>query len=178
MLVESWNTVCATPRNRRTTGSTRELSSVLYETNTDVAIDQGSRQTPADFHIEPNAIILQAEHSRNTTAANRQRFPDGAKMTARPLRLWNRKSIPALILVAFTILAHPSSVHAWGRLGHRVISRLAKQHMTEKARDALAELLEPGETIADASTWADSYRSQHRETGPWHYVDVPLDEPK
>ena len=44
---------------------------------------------------------------------------------------------------------------AWGRLGHRVIARLAKQHMTEKARDALAELLEPGDTSADASTWAD-----------------------
>jgi hypothetical protein len=27
--------------------------------------------------------------------------------------------------------------------------------MTEKARDALAELLEPNETIADASTWKD-----------------------
>ena len=50
--------------------------------------------------------------------------------------------------------------------------------MTEKARDALAELLEPNETIADASTWADSYRSQHRETGPWHYIDIPLDEQK
>jgi nuclease S1 len=50
--------------------------------------------------------------------------------------------------------------------------------MTEKSRDALAELLETGETIADASTWADSYRSQHRETGPWHYIDIPLDEQK
>ncbi len=46
---------------------------------------------------------------------------------------------------------------AWGRLGHRVISRLAKMHMTDKARDARAELLEPNETIADAPTWADEY---------------------
>jgi nuclease S1 len=65
---------------------------------------------------------------------------------------------------------------AWGRLGHRVISRFAKKHMTEKARDALAELLEPTETIADASTWADEHRRQLPETAPWHYVDVPLAE--
>jgi nuclease S1 len=67
--------------------------------------------------------------------------------------------------------------HAWCRLGHRVISRLAKKHMTEKARGALAELPDRNETIADASTWADEYRDTHRETAPWHYVDVPLDEP-
>jgi nuclease S1 len=80
-------------------------------------------------------------------------------------------------LTALLALETATPAWAWGRLGHRVISRLAKKHMTEKARDAPAELLEPNETIADASTWADSYRSQHRETGPWHYVDVPLDEP-
>ena len=50
--------------------------------------------------------------------------------------------------------------------------------MTEKARDALAELLEPNETIADASTWADEHRRQLPKTAPWHYVDVPLDEPR
>ncbi len=75
--------------------------------------------------------------------------------------------------LGFVLLISSQSVTpawAWGRLGHRVISRLAKQHVTEQARDALAELL-PDETIAEASTWADRYRSQHRETGPWHYVD-------
>jgi nuclease S1 len=39
-------------------------------------------------------------------------------------------------------------------------------------------LLEPGESLADASTWADEVRGRMRETAPWHYVDVPLDEPK
>jgi hypothetical protein len=49
--------------------------------------------------------------------------------------------------------------------------------MTEKARDALAELLEPPETIADASMWADEQRRQLPKMAPWHYVDVPLDQP-
>ena len=60
-------------------------------------------------------------------------------------------------------------------LGDR--SRNAKKHLTEKARDAIAELLDPGETIADASTWADEHRTQLPKTAPWHYVDVPLDQP-
>ncbi len=55
---------------------------------------------------------------------------------------------------------------AWGRLGHRVISRLAEQHLSDKAKAGIKALLDKGESIADASTWADSYRSQHRETRP------------
>jgi nuclease S1 len=82
------------------------------------------------------------------------------------------------VLAMLVTLHSATPAWAWGRLGHRVISRLAKKHMTEKARDALAELLGPGETIADASTWADEYRRENRKTAPWHYVDVPLDEPK
>jgi hypothetical protein len=66
---------------------------------------------------------------------------------------------------------------AWGRLGHRVISRLAEKHLTPQARAAIAELLEPGESLADASLWADENRGRLPKTAPWHYVDVPLDEP-
>jgi nuclease S1 len=78
-----------------------------------------------------------------------------------PRRSW---SVIALALLIALQAATPP--WAWGRLGHRVISRIAKQHMTEKARDALAELLEPGETIADASTWADEHRRQLPKTAP------------
>ncbi len=38
-------------------------------------------------------------------------------------------------------------------------------------------LLEPGESLADASLWADENRGRLPKTAPWHYVDVPLDEP-
>src|SRR5262249_19692614 len=67
---------------------------------------------------------------------------------------------------------------AWGRLGHRVISRTAEQRLTPKAKAAIAALLEEGESIADASTWADEHRRQLPKTAPWHYVDVPLDAPR
>jgi S1/P1 nuclease len=65
---------------------------------------------------------------------------------------------------------------AWGRLGHRVISRLAEQRLTDKAKAGIADLLPPGESIADASTWVDEHRRDLPKTAPWHYVDVPLDE--
>ena len=71
-----------------------------------------------------------------------------------------------------------SPAHAWGRLGHRVISRIAEKNLTPKAKAAIAELLDPGESLADASTWADENRRRLPKTAPWHYVDVPLDEPK
>jgi hypothetical protein len=67
---------------------------------------------------------------------------------------------------------------AWGRLGHRVIARLAEKNITPEAKAAVAALLEPCESMADASLWPDKVRGQMRHTAPWHYVDVPLDEPK
>jgi nuclease S1 len=87
-----------------------------------------------------------------------------------------RSFVVAIALLAIVQTTTPA--WAWGRLGHRVITRVAKQHLTPRARDAIAELLEPGETLADASTWADENRRRLPMTAPWHYVDVPLDEPK
>jgi nuclease S1 len=65
-----------------------------------------------------------------------------------------------------------------GPLGHSVISRLAEKQMTPAAKAGVAALLKPGESLADASTWADEHRRELPKTAPWHYVDVPLDEPK
>ncbi len=40
----------------------------------------------------------------------------------------------------------------------------------------MAALLEPGESLADAPTWADEHPRDIKGSGPWHYVDVPLDQ--
>jgi hypothetical protein len=79
------------------------------------------------------------------------------------------------LLVTFQL---GSPAWAWGRLGHRVISRIAENQLTPKAKAAIAALLPEGECIADASTWADGNRGRLPKTAPWHYVDVPLDEPR
>jgi hypothetical protein len=81
-------------------------------------------------------------------------------------------------LSAGLVVGPATPVFAWGRLGHRVIAKLAERHMTDRAKQEIKALLEPGETLADASTWADEVRGRLRHTAPWHYVDVPLDEPR
>jgi hypothetical protein len=65
---------------------------------------------------------------------------------------------------------------AWGRLGHRVIARLAEKHMTPEAKAAVAAPLEPGESMAGASLRADEIRGRMRKTAPWHYVNVSLNQ--
>ncbi len=81
--------------------------------------------------------------------------------------------------LVFVLAVHASTpARAWGPLGHRVIARLAEKHLTQKAKSAVGALLEPGESIADASLWADDNQDQFPKTAPWHYVDVPLDEPR
>ncbi len=84
--------------------------------------------------------------------------------------------IGVLVLVVSFQTSTPA--WAWGRLGHRVISKLADKNLTPKAKAAIAALLDDGESIADASTWADEHRGRLPKTAPWHYVDVPLDEPR
>jgi nuclease S1 len=91
---------------------------------------------------------------------------------------WRHRSCYKFTLTLLVILHTASPASAWGRLGHRVISRLAEKELTPPAKAAIADLLEPGESLADASTWADEIRGRMRHTAPWHYVDVPLDEPK
>jgi hypothetical protein len=86
-----------------------------------------------------------------------------------------------LFVIAFTLLFALQSatpVWAWGRLGHRVTARIAEKYLSAKAKAAIAALLDDGESLADASLWADEHRRELPKTAPWHYVDVPLDEPR
>jgi nuclease S1 len=79
-----------------------------------------------------------------------------------------------IVTLLTALLAAPAC--AWAPLGHRAAGRLAERHLTPKAKAAVLELLEPGESMADASTWADEHRRDIKGSGPWHYVDVPLDQ--
>jgi hypothetical protein len=76
-------------------------------------------------------------------------------------------------LVALTPASHAL---AWGAEGHAVVADIAEAHLTDAARLQVRALLEAeGKTNLDqVSSWADMVRLQRRETGPWHYVDIPL----
>jgi nuclease S1 len=89
------------------------------------------------------------------------------------IRLWMLRAATLL-----AILGAATPAWAWGRIGHRVIARLAEKQLTPQAKAAIVKLLAPGESLADASLWADEHRRELPKTAPWHYVDVPLDEPR
>ena len=82
----------------------------------------------------------------------------------------------ATTLVATSMMVGPA--RGWGRLGHRVAAKIAEARLTPAARAAVASLLEPGESLADVSTWADEVRRDIPESGPWHYINIPITEPK
>jgi hypothetical protein len=83
-----------------------------------------------------------------------------------------------LVLTLLAALQAAPPAWAWGRLGHRLTARIAERNLNPKARAAVKALLEEGESMADASTWADEHRRDIKGSGPWQNVDVPLDEPR
>ena len=62
----------------------------------------------------------------------------------------------------------------WGPEGHRLVACIAEQELTGKAKVRIAEILGPGQSIAEIASWADEIRRSRPDTGPWHYVDIPL----
>ncbi len=88
------------------------------------------------------------------------------------------KTLRVLVATALATSLMVGPAWAWGRVGHRVAGKIAETRLTPAARAAVAALLEPGESIADVSTWADEVRREYQESGPWHYINIPITEPK
>ena len=103
-------------------------------------------------------------------------------------RHFMRAAIFAFLLVV-AIVSLPARARAWGCQGHQVIALLAEKHLSPHALAMLKRILngspidvslnryckEGGiDAMADSSTWADDFRTQHPETAPWHYIDIPL----
>jgi len=90
------------------------------------------------------------------------------------LKKIKRGIYPSLVGVLLLITAVPQC-RAWGREGHRLTALVAEQYLTSETKAQIVQLLHT-ETLADVAPWADSYRSDHPETGKWHYVDIPKAE--
>jgi hypothetical protein len=78
-------------------------------------------------------------------------------------------------LLAFLCAGIPAL--AWGPEGHALVARIAEAQLTRGARARVKEILGPGSTMASVSSWPDEIRRSRPETGPWHYVDIPIDKP-
>ena len=97
----------------------------------------------------------------------------GSKVTGR-----RKRSLVVLAMGLIVTANAATPAWAWGRIGHRVVSRFAESQLSPKAKASITSLLMPGESLADASVWADEHRRELPKSAPWHYVDVPLDEPR
>lgn len=75
------------------------------------------------------------------------------------------------LLCVTPMLSQPA--FAWGEDGHKIIAMLAEAQLTPAARKETHRLLalEPGQTLASISTWADQHRNP--TTARWHYVNFP-----
>ena len=80
-----------------------------------------------------------------------------------------------MVLVLF--LLAPSSVLAWGATGHRIVGRIAANHLTAEAAVAVTSLIGP-EGLDQASTWGDDIRNDRnwqpplKNPSPWHYISI------
>ena len=80
-------------------------------------------------------------------------------------------------MIFVLLLIAPSSVLAWGANGHRVVGRIAANHLTAEAAVAVASLIGP-EGLDQVSTWADDIRNDPnwqpplKNPSPWHYISI------
>jgi hypothetical protein len=61
----------------------------------------------------------------------------------------------------------------WYDSGHRLVARIAVLRLTPHTAEAIKDIL-GGQSLPDASTWADEIKMQRPDTKPLHYVNIPL----
>lgn len=109
------------------------------------------------------------------------------------LYFFKMKPGPRSFLALLVCLLIQTPAFCWGPEGHRLVSRIAAQHLTPKARKKVFNLLKNdpkagvplhgktssdinalGEAMAIASTWADEIKSIPRGQGTrdWHFLDL------
>jgi hypothetical protein len=85
----------------------------------------------------------------------------------------------SFLIIFLVMIVFPPQALAWGYEGHRIIAEIAEQFLEPQTARQVRDLLtiENVTTLADVSTWADEIRLRHPETGPWHYVNIPVTLP-
>ncbi len=69
------------------------------------------------------------------------------------------------------------SAFGWGNEGHALIARIAQAQLTPAAREHVAAILGPGYSLVSIASWADDIRRSRPNTGKWHYIDIPINQP-
>jgi len=114
------------------------------------------------------AMVLKVlENQARKSGKQRKASPEGGAAPDRLLPL-------ALLAIILLGIGPARQALAWGRMAHRASTRLAETRLTPKARVLIRKLLEPGESLADASIWADENNRNVPGSAAWHYVNVPI----
>jgi len=76
-------------------------------------------------------------------------------------------------LSAAILLVSAPAVYGWGSIGHRIVGRIAENHLTGNAAQAVAALIGP-ETLPQVAMWPDEIRSNPAwdHAAPWHYISI------
>src|SRR6476469_6373279 len=61
----------------------------------------------------------------------------------------------------------------WFDLGHRMVASIAEQRLTPHTAEAVRDILD-GQSLADASVWADNIKQYRHDADALHYVNTPL----
>jgi hypothetical protein len=104
------------------------------------------------------------------------------------------KRTVSLLLSGIILLAPSGSAFAWGDNGHQTVGKIASLRIKPQTAEKIAQILKPGETLANIASWADSVKYRIGKTDPdedtnaflqdiahneknaeWHYDDLPLD---
>jgi hypothetical protein len=99
----------------------------------------------------------------------------------------------SLLLCGITFLAPAVSVLGWGDDGHQTVGKIASLRIKPLTAQKIAQILKPGETLANIASWADGVKERMGKTDPdadtnaflqdmahneknreWHYDDLPL----
>ena len=74
-----------------------------------------------------------------------------------------------------------ASSYSWGVIGHRVVGKIAQNHLTENAEKKVNDIT-GGLSLADISTWADDIKSEpndrYKQFRVWHYIESPKNDAK
>jgi hypothetical protein len=102
-------------------------------------------------------------------ADRRRRPPAELVVTGDAMKRW--------LFVALAVLA-PTAALGWGQEGHSIIAEVAQREMNDVARTTVDRLLGHG-SLASVASWADDIKFSTRpETKPWHFVNIPLGQPR
>src|SRR5690348_11573575 len=91
----------------------------------------------------------------------------------------------ALFLTAIS----PVSMHAWGCEGHQIVALIAMKHLQPQVATQVNSILSASPVAAalrhfcrasglppmvEVASWADDVRAEQPDTGPLHYINIPL----